>query len=62
MREDLLLQHQQKRRPFDRYDQKCCHNLIGGVFGLFLKGRLPERFRQMVINGLGLCTLAFGVQ
>ncbi len=36
--------------------------LVGGAVGLFLKGRLPERFRQIVIFGLGLFTLAFGVQ
>jgi len=36
--------------------------LIGGGLGLLLEGKLPERLRQTVIAGLGLFTLAFGVQ
>ncbi len=35
--------------------------LVGGVLGLLLGGRLPERLRQTVIAALGLFTLAFGV-
>lgn len=34
--------------------------LVGGIFGLFLGSRLPERIRQTVVAGLGLFTLAFG--
>ncbi|MEN4100002.1 MAG: DUF554 domain-containing protein [Anaerolineaceae bacterium] len=34
--------------------------LIGGVLGLILGSRLPERLRQMVVSGLGLFTLAYG--
>lgn len=34
--------------------------LIGGVLGLLLGSRLPERVRQTVIAGLGLFTLAYG--
>lgn len=36
--------------------------LVGGALGLFLEGKLPERLRQTVIAGLGLFTIAFGVQ
>ncbi len=35
--------------------------LIGGTLGLFLGSRLPDRFRNTVINGLGLFTLAYGL-
>jgi len=34
--------------------------LVGGILGLFLGSRLPERVRQTVVAGLGLFTLAFG--
>jgi len=34
--------------------------LVGGILGLFLGSRLPERIRQTVVAGLGLFTLAFG--
>jgi len=34
--------------------------MIGGVLGLMLGSRLPERVRQTVISGLGLFTLAYG--
>ncbi|MHB0923171.1 MAG: DUF554 domain-containing protein [Bellilinea sp.] len=34
--------------------------LVGGVLGLLLGTRLPERVRQTVIAGLGLFTLAYG--
>lgn len=34
--------------------------LLGGILGLFLGSRLPERVRETVIAGLGLFTLAFG--
>jgi uncharacterized membrane protein YqgA involved in biofilm formation len=36
--------------------------LVGGAFGVFLGGRLPDRLRQTVMNGLGLFVLAIGVQ
>jgi len=36
--------------------------LAGGTLGLFLGGRLPERLRQTMIAGLGIFTLAFGIQ
>lgn len=36
--------------------------LVGGVLGLFLGSRLPERVRQTVIAGLGLFVLAFGLK
>jgi uncharacterized membrane protein YqgA involved in biofilm formation len=36
--------------------------LVGGLLGLFLSGRLPERLRQTVMAGLGLFTLAFGLK
>jgi hypothetical protein len=36
--------------------------LIGGILGLFLGSRLPERVRQTVMAGLGLFTMAFGMK
>lgn len=36
--------------------------LIGGAVGLLLGARLPERVRQTVVAGLGLFTLAYGLQ
>lgn len=36
--------------------------LLGGTLGLLFGGRLPERTRQTVIAGLGLFTIAYGVQ
>ncbi len=36
--------------------------LVGGVVGLVLGGRLPERMRAIVFTGLGLCTLIIGMQ
>lgn len=36
--------------------------LVGGVLGLVLGSRLPERLRQTVMAGLGLFTLAFGLK
>lgn len=36
--------------------------LVGGILGLFLGSRLPERVRQTVIAGLGLFVLAFGIK
>jgi uncharacterized membrane protein YqgA involved in biofilm formation len=36
--------------------------VVGGLLGTFLGGRLPEKLRQSVVTGLGLFTLAFGVQ
>jgi uncharacterized membrane protein YqgA involved in biofilm formation len=35
--------------------------LIGGILGLFLGKRLPERLRQTVVIGLGLFTMAYGI-
>jgi uncharacterized membrane protein YqgA involved in biofilm formation len=36
--------------------------LIGGLLGVLLGGRLPERLRQTVMAGMGLFVLAIGVQ
>lgn len=36
--------------------------LIGGTFGLLFGSRLPLRYRQTVIAGLGLFTAAIGIQ
>lgn len=36
--------------------------LIGGVLGALLEARLPERLRNTVVAGLGLFTLALGMQ
>jgi hypothetical protein len=36
--------------------------LVGGVLGLFLGSRLPDRLRTTVIAGLGLFTAAIGLQ
>ncbi|GAP10141.1 uncharacterized membrane protein, possible Na+ channel or pump [Bellilinea caldifistulae] len=36
--------------------------LIGGLLGLVLGSRLPERLRQTVMAGLGLFTFAFGLK
>lgn len=36
--------------------------LLGGLLGCVLGGRLPERLRQTVMAGLGLFTLAIGLQ
>ena len=36
--------------------------LFGGVLGLILGSRLPERIRQTVVAGLGLFTLAYGIK
>ncbi len=36
--------------------------LIGGTLGLVLGDRLPERCRQIVFQGLGLCLLTLGVR
>lgn len=36
--------------------------LIGGIIGLLIGSRLPERVRQTVIAGLGLFTAAIGIQ
>lgn len=36
--------------------------IIGGVLGNLFGGRLPEKLRQTVVSGLGLFTLALGVQ
>lgn len=36
--------------------------LVGGVLGMLLGSRLPERVRHTVIAGLGLFTLAYGVR
>ena len=36
--------------------------LVGGAAGNLLGARLPERLRQTVVSGLGLFTLAYGLQ
>lgn len=36
--------------------------LVGGGVGLLLHGRLPEKMRQVVFQGLGLCVLVIGMQ
>ncbi len=36
--------------------------IVGGVLGVFLGSRLPERLRQTVVAGLGLFTFAFGLK
>ncbi|MBI5290245.1 MAG: DUF554 family protein, partial [Chloroflexi bacterium] len=36
--------------------------LLGGGLGAVFGARLPERVRQTVMNGLGLFTLALGLQ
>lgn len=36
--------------------------LMGSMLGLFFGGRLPERFRQTVMHGLGLLVILIGIQ
>ena len=36
--------------------------VAGGLLGLALGSRLPERMRTIVFQGLGLCTLLIGMQ
>ncbi len=36
--------------------------LVGGALGLLLHGRLPEKMRLVVFQGLGLCVLVIGMQ
>ncbi len=36
--------------------------LIGGMLGLIVGGRLPERLQTIIIGGVGLLTLLIGVQ
>ena len=36
--------------------------LLGGTLGLLVGGRLPERFQNIVMGGLGLAVLVIGVQ
>jgi uncharacterized protein len=36
--------------------------LVGGLTGTFLGNRLPEKIRETVLHGLGLVTMAVGVQ
>lgn len=36
--------------------------LVGGILGVVLGGRMPERLRQTVMSGLGLFTFAIGLQ
>lgn len=36
--------------------------LLGGVFGVLLGNRLPDRFRHTVMSGMGLFVLAIGLQ
>ena len=39
-----------------------CTVLIGGVVGCILGGRLPDRLKHTIVAGLGLFTLAYGLQ
>jgi len=36
--------------------------LVGGTLGLIVGGRLPERFNDIIMGGLGLCTILIGLQ
>jgi len=36
--------------------------LLGGMVGILLGSRLPERLKQTIIAGLGIFTLAYGLQ
>jgi hypothetical protein len=36
--------------------------LVGGLTGLFFGARLPDRMRSTLVSGLGLFTLAIGIQ
>lgn len=36
--------------------------VAGSVLGLLLHGRLPEKMRQIVFQGLGLCVVVIGIQ
>ncbi len=36
--------------------------LVGGAAGTLAHGRLPDRYRAVVFQGLGLCTLVIGMQ
>jgi uncharacterized protein len=36
--------------------------IVGSLLGLLIGGRLPERLRQTIVLGMGLFTLAYGVQ
>ncbi len=36
--------------------------LIGGTIGLFFGARIPERYKNTVIAGMGLFTTALGLQ
>ena len=36
--------------------------VVGGLIGLALGGKLPERVRSIVFSGLGLCVLVIGLQ
>jgi hypothetical protein len=36
--------------------------IIGGVIGMLLGGRIPERVRSTVVHGLGLFTIVLGVR
>jgi uncharacterized membrane protein YqgA involved in biofilm formation len=36
--------------------------LLGGTLGLLVGGRLPERFRSIIISGVGLTVLVIGMQ
>ncbi len=35
--------------------------IVGGTIGVLLSGKMPERCRSIVFQGLGLCTLVIGV-
>lgn len=36
--------------------------LLGGTLGLVVGGRLPERFNDIIMGGVGLCTILIGLQ
>lgn len=35
--------------------------LIGGSLGLFIKGGLPKRFMDTIMNGIALCIIYIGI-
>lgn len=35
--------------------------MAGSLIGIFLKSRFPDRFKQIIFQGLGLCTLVVGI-
>ena len=39
----------------------CLLILIGSALGLLLKGKLPQRFLDVLVQALGLCVLSIGI-